>query len=94
MSALPPKADIDRARWDVRFVPKADICSAAKERLFDHFGERIGFPFRVHDMLQHACGYAPANAGHDTRGIQDWLGKAPQPQFKSTRFAAPRASAK
>ena len=25
MSALPPKADIDRACWDVRFVPKADI---------------------------------------------------------------------
>ena len=25
MSALPPKADIDRACRDVRFVPKADI---------------------------------------------------------------------
>src|SRR5215469_5974070 len=25
MSALPPKADIHRARWDVCFVPKADI---------------------------------------------------------------------
>jgi hypothetical protein len=25
MSALPPKADIGRAHWDVRFVPKADI---------------------------------------------------------------------
>jgi hypothetical protein len=25
MSALPPKADIDGARWNVRFVPKADI---------------------------------------------------------------------
>ena len=25
MSALPPKADIDRARPDVRFVPKADM---------------------------------------------------------------------
>jgi len=25
MSTLPPKADIDRASWDVRFVPKADI---------------------------------------------------------------------
>jgi hypothetical protein len=23
-------------RCNVRFVPKADICSAAKERLFDH----------------------------------------------------------
>ena len=49
--------------------------SAAKERLFDHFGERAGFPFRVYaHMLRHACGYALANAGHDTRGIQDWLG--------------------
>src|SRR5262249_17543290 len=27
MSALPPKADISRACWDVRFVPKADIGS-------------------------------------------------------------------
>jgi len=33
----------------------------------------IGFPVHVH-MLRHACGYALANAGHDTRSIQDWLG--------------------
>ena len=25
-------------------------------------------------MLRHACGYALADAGHDTRRIQDWLG--------------------
>ena len=31
------------------------------------------FPVHVH-MLRHACGYAMANAGHDTRLIQDWLG--------------------
>jgi hypothetical protein len=31
MSALPPKADIRRGDWDVRFVPKADI-----SQLFDH----------------------------------------------------------
>src|SRR5215472_18522485 len=37
MSALPPKADIGTQSRNVRFVPKADICSAAKERLFDHF---------------------------------------------------------
>jgi len=36
MSALPPKADIGTQRWHVRFVPKADICGAAKFRLFDH----------------------------------------------------------
>ena len=32
-------------------------------------------PHIVHvHMLRHACGYALANAGHDTRAIQDWLG--------------------
>jgi hypothetical protein len=36
MSALPPKADIAESGWDVRFVPEADICSAAKQPLFDH----------------------------------------------------------
>jgi len=25
-------------------------------------------------MLRHACGYALASKGHDTRSIQDWLG--------------------
>jgi site-specific recombinase XerD len=25
-------------------------------------------------MLRHACGYALANAGHDTGALQDWLG--------------------
>jgi len=30
MSALPPKADIAEYDWDVRFVPKADICTAAQ----------------------------------------------------------------
>ena len=36
---------------------------------------RAGMPFQVHaHMLRHRCGYALANAGHDTRAIQDWLG--------------------
>ena len=39
MSALPPKADIERHDWHVRFVPKANIRIAAN--LFDHLvGER------------------------------------------------------
>jgi hypothetical protein len=33
MSALPPKADIGRTLSDVRFVPQADSCTAAKMRL-------------------------------------------------------------
>ena len=37
MSALPPKADMDERECHVRFVPEADICSAAKSFLFDRF---------------------------------------------------------
>jgi len=38
-------------------------------------GKRAGLPFSVHaHILRHACGYALANAGHDTRRIQSWLG--------------------
>jgi type 1 fimbriae regulatory protein FimB/type 1 fimbriae regulatory protein FimE len=49
--------------------------SDAVNRLVKRIGERAGFPFSVHvHMLRHACGYALANKGHDTRSIQDWLG--------------------
>ena len=34
MSALPPKADIDRHGCDVRFVPKADILRCGKKRRY------------------------------------------------------------
>ncbi len=38
-------------------------------------GERAGMPFGIHPhMLRHACGFALANAGHDTRAIQAWMG--------------------
>jgi hypothetical protein len=33
MSALPPKADIPERQLDVRFVPKADSCSATIQLL-------------------------------------------------------------
>ena len=47
----------------------------AVNRLIKRLGARAGFPFQVHaHMLRHGCGYALANAGHDTRRIQDWLG--------------------
>ena len=49
--------------------------SDAVNRLIKRIGERASFPYQVHaHMLRHACGYALANAGHDTRAIQDWLG--------------------
>jgi integrase len=34
-----------------------------------------GLKLKAHPhMLRHACGYALANKGHDTRAIQAWLG--------------------
>jgi integrase len=47
----------------------------AINRLIKGVGKRttLGFPVHAH-MLRHACGFALANAGHDTRAIQDWLG--------------------
>src|SRR5262244_2515135 len=29
---------------------------------------------RLASMMRHGCGYALANAGHDTRALQAWLG--------------------
>ena len=47
----------------------------AVNRLVKTIGARAKLSFGVHaHMLRHACGYALANAGHDTRLIQDWLG--------------------
>ena len=38
-------------------------------------GERACMAFAIHPhMLRHGCGYALANAGHDTRAIQAWMG--------------------
>ena len=46
----------------------------AVNRLIKRIGERARMPFQVHaHMLRQGCGYALANAGHDTRAIQDWL---------------------
>jgi type 1 fimbriae regulatory protein FimB/type 1 fimbriae regulatory protein FimE len=43
--------------------------------LFARIGGRAGLSFPVHPhMLRHGCGYALANAGHDTRALQAWLG--------------------
>ena len=39
------------------------------------YGERAGLSLPTHPhMLRHACGYALANQGADTRLIQDYLG--------------------
>ncbi len=43
--------------------------------LFGRIGVRAKMPFPIHPhMLRHGCGYALANAGHDTRALQAYLG--------------------
>lgn len=44
-------------------------------RLMKKYGEVAGISVKVHPhMLRHACGYALADQGVDTRLIQDYLG--------------------
>jgi site-specific recombinase XerD len=44
-------------------------------RLVKALGKAAKLPRPIHaHMLRHGCGYALANAGHDTRSIQDYLG--------------------
>jgi len=43
--------------------------------LFGRIGVWAKMPFPIHPhMLRHGCGYALANAGHDARALQAWLG--------------------
>jgi type 1 fimbriae regulatory protein FimB/type 1 fimbriae regulatory protein FimE len=47
----------------------------AINRQIKSIGKHAALPIPVHaHMLRHGCGYALADAGHDTRSIQDWLG--------------------
>jgi site-specific recombinase XerD len=51
----------------------APFTTDAVNRLIKRIGERADFALVHCHMLRHARGYA-ANAGHDTRALQDWLG--------------------
>jgi site-specific recombinase XerD len=53
----------------------APMTPKAFHALFGRIGGRAKMPFAVHPhMLRHGCGYALANAGHDTRSLQAYLG--------------------
>ena len=53
----------------------APFSTAGFAKLVGRAGEaaRLGFPAHPH-MLRHACGFALANKGHDTRALQAYLG--------------------
>jgi type 1 fimbriae regulatory protein FimB/type 1 fimbriae regulatory protein FimE len=49
--------------------------TAGFARMVERAGEAAEFKFKAHPhMLRHACGFALANQGHDTRALQAYLG--------------------
>jgi len=49
--------------------------TAGFARMLERAAKAAGLKIKAHPhMLRHACGYALANKGHDTRAIQGWLG--------------------
>jgi integrase len=53
----------------------APFTTAGFARLVERAGEAAKLGFKAHPhMLRHACGFALANKGHDTRSLQAYLG--------------------
>jgi site-specific recombinase XerD len=53
----------------------APFTTAGFARMIERAGVEARFGFKPHPhMLRHACGYALANRGHDTRARQAYLG--------------------
>jgi site-specific recombinase XerD len=53
----------------------APFSTAGFARMVERVGREAKLAFKAHPhMLRHACGYALANKGHDTRALQAYLG--------------------
>ena len=53
----------------------APFSTAGFARMVERAGTEAKLGFKAHPhMLRHACGYALANKGHDTRALQAYLG--------------------
>ena len=53
----------------------APFTTAGFARMIERAAEAAGLGFKAHPhMLRHACGFALANRGHDTRALQAYLG--------------------
>ena len=53
----------------------APFSTAGFARMVERAGVEASLAFKAHPhMLRHACGYALANRGHDTRALQAYLG--------------------
>jgi type 1 fimbriae regulatory protein FimB/type 1 fimbriae regulatory protein FimE len=53
----------------------APLTPAGFARMIERAGQAAKLKFKAHPhMLRHACGFALANKGHDTRALQAYLG--------------------
>jgi type 1 fimbriae regulatory protein FimB/type 1 fimbriae regulatory protein FimE len=73
-------------------LARAPFSTAGFAPLLKRAAEAAGIEIKVHPhMLRHACGFALANAGHDTRALQAYLGhKNIQHTVRYTALAATR----
>ncbi len=65
--------------WQSPFVFTSErgspFTTAGFARMIERAGRAAKLAFKAHPhMLRHACGYALANRGHDTRALQAYLG--------------------
>jgi integrase len=63
-------------RWGLRDATMGTpFTTAGFARMVERAGSEAKLGFKAHPhMLKHACGYALANRGHDTRALQAYLG--------------------
>jgi type 1 fimbriae regulatory protein FimB/type 1 fimbriae regulatory protein FimE len=60
---------------EMRALRRLQRESEASPFMMERAAKSAGFRLKVHPhMLRHACGFALANAGHDTRAVQAYLG--------------------
>jgi type 1 fimbriae regulatory protein FimB/type 1 fimbriae regulatory protein FimE len=65
----------------------APLSAPGFSRMIERAGRTAKLQVKVHaHMLRHACGFALANAGHDTRSLQAYLGH--RNIQNTTRYAA------
>jgi integrase len=72
-------------------VMPIDLEKWCRQKEIARAGVAAKFTFPVHShMLRHACGFKLANDGHDTRGIQAYLGhRRPCREFRSPQPRQP-----
>jgi site-specific recombinase XerD len=54
---------------------RSPLATSGFARMVERAGVEARFAFKAHPhMLRHACGFALASKGHDTRALQAYLG--------------------